>query len=140
LSTSASTFNRFYAAQNGIRVQGPGAGLGLVIYRRIAASRRARSAFNSVGPRLRAGTQPGQRVLGASRKSDYLLIVDSGAPFATNLIAELAAAGLDTCRTSDAASARQLLSRKSRRTVVLDLRYAAVPLAAAHLIGEARAR
>lgn len=140
LSTSVSTFNRFYATQNGIRVQGPGAGLGLVINRRIAASRSRRSAFNSVGAPLPAGTQPGQRVLGGSRKSDYLLIVDSEAPFATKLITELAAAGLETYRASDAESAKQLVSRQSRPTVVLDLRYAALPLTAALLIGEALPR
>jgi hypothetical protein len=129
LTTSASIFNRFYAAQNGIRVQGPGAGLGLAINRRIAASRSPQQA-----------SQPGQRVFGSNRKSDYLLIVDSEAPFAIKLRAELAAAGLKTYLASDAESAKQALSRRSRPTVVLDLRYAALPLTAALLIGEALVR
>jgi hypothetical protein len=140
LSTSVSIFNQFYAAQNGLRVQGPGAGLGLAINRRIAASRRPRNASNPVGPSLRAGNQPGQRVLGSHRKSDYLLIVDSEAPFGSKLLAELVAAGLETYRTSDAESARQLAAGKSRPTIVLDLRFAALPIAAALLIGEALAR
>jgi hypothetical protein len=139
LSTSASVFNRFYAAQNGIRVQGPGAGLGLAINRRIAASRSTQRGANSVGSVPQAG-KPGQRVLGSSRKADYLLIVDSQAPFATKLVAELAAAGLKPYLASDAESAKQLLALKSRSTVVLDLRYAALPLTAAFLIGEALAR
>jgi hypothetical protein len=125
--TSASIFNRFYAAQNGIRIQGPGAGLGLAINRRIAASRSVRSASYSTGPQLRGCNQPTQPV-GSSRRSDYLLIVDSEAPFATKLTAELAAFGLETLRASDAESAKRLLTDKSRRAVVLDLRYAALPL------------
>ena len=140
LSTSASTFNQFYAAQNGIRIQGPGAGLGLVINRRIAASRSMPDALNSARPGLRAGNQPGHPDVGARRKSDYLLILDSQTPFATKLMAELAAAGLQACRVSDTESAKQLVSRKSRPTLVLDLRYAALPLTAAFLIGGALAR
>jgi hypothetical protein len=130
LSTSASIFNRFYAAQNGIRVQGPGAGLGLAINRRIAALRSGRRASNSIGPTLRAGNEPRQRA-GNSRRSDYLLIVDSKGPFATELTAELAAVGLESFRACDAESAKQLLSRTARPTVVLDLRYAALPLVGA---------
>jgi orotidine-5'-phosphate decarboxylase len=72
-------------------------------------------------------------------KSDYLLIIDGEAPFAAKLTAELAAVGLETIRASDAESAKQLLAR-SRTPVVLDLRYAALPITAALPIAEALTR
>ena len=128
LGTSVSVFQSFYSAQNKLRLQGPGAGLGLTINRRIGASRDA-----AIPDRRgdRAGNQSQQRFARNHHRSDYLLIVAGDAPYATELTSELAAVGVATLRASDARSMKQLFAHRSPPPVVIDLRYAALPMPAA---------
>ena len=57
-------------------------------------------------------------------RSDYVLIVDSDAQFATQLKTELATVGLEALRVADAEAARQILIDLSPQPVILDLRVA----------------
>jgi hypothetical protein len=125
VSTSVSVFQRFYTAQNELRLRGPGAGLGLTINRRIVASRDA-----AISDRRgdRAGNQSQQRAARNLHKSDFVLIVPGDAPFATQLTSELAAVGVATLRASDTHSTKLLLGHRLPRPVVIDLRYAALPI------------
>jgi ActR/RegA family two-component response regulator len=64
---------------------------------------------------------PGSRDL---TRSDYLLIVDSDAPFAMQLKTELATVGLEALRVADAEAAQQILVELSPQAIVVDLRLA----------------
>jgi hypothetical protein len=128
VSTSVSAFQRFYNAQNDLRLHAPGAGLGLTINRRIMASRE-RAISQRRGDR--AGNQPQQHAARNLHRSDYVLIVAGDAPFATQLTSELAAVGVATLRASDTYSTKQLLAQRSPPPVVIDLRYAGLPILAA---------
>jgi hypothetical protein len=128
VSTSASVFQGFYSAQNDLRLHGPGAGLGLTINRRIGASRDA-ARWDHLGDR--AAKQSQRRAARNLHRSDYLLIIAGDAPYATELTNELAAVGLAALRTSDAHATKQLLAHRSPPPVVIDLRYAALPMPAA---------
>jgi hypothetical protein len=125
VSTSVSGFQKFYTAQNDLRLHGPGAGLGLTINRRIQAS-RDRAVSDPRGDR--AGNQPQQRAARNGHRSDYVLIVADDAPFATQLTSELAAFGIATLTASDTDSTKQLLAQRSPPPVVIDLRYAGLPV------------
>jgi ActR/RegA family two-component response regulator len=57
-----------------------------------------------------------------------LLIVDADAPFALDLTTELEAAGVATLHASDTHAAKRLLSHRTPPPVVIDLRYARLPL------------
>jgi hypothetical protein len=128
VSTSVSVFQRFYSAQNDLRLRGPGAGLGLTINRRIGASREAAMSDRRGD---RTGNQSQQRGARNLHRSDYLLIVAGDAPFATELTSELAAVGVATLRASDTHSTKRLLAHRSPPPVVIDLRYAGLPMPAA---------
>jgi hypothetical protein len=128
VSTSVSVFQKFYTAQNDLRLHGPGAGLGLTINRRIKAS-RDRAISDPRGDRANNHSQ--QRAARNLHRSDYVLIVAGDAPFATQLTSELAAVGVATLRASDTHSTRQLLAYRSPPPVVIDLRYAGLPIPAA---------
>ena len=120
-------FEKFYRAENGIRMRGPGAGVGLTINRRIVESHGGQVAATSKGPGKGARfhfTLPLAQSVG---RSDYVLIVDGDAAFAKLLKTELALTGLETLRASDAETAEQMLAATSPRAVVLDLRYAGLP-------------
>jgi len=120
-------FRKFYRAENGLRLRGPGAGLGLAINRRIIESHGGQVSATSAGPGKGARfrfTLPRARGL---TKSDYVLIVDGDSAFARLLKTELAAVGLDTLRASDVETAAQLLAGTSPRAVILDLRFAGLP-------------
>jgi hypothetical protein len=125
VSTSVSGFQKFYTAQNDLRLHGPGAGLGLAINRRIKAS-RDRAVSDPRGDR--AGNQSQQRGARNGHRSDYVLIVADDAPFATQLTSELAAVGIATLTASDTDSTKQLLAQRSPPPVVIDLRYAGLPV------------
>ena len=121
-------FRKFYRAENGIRMGSPGAGLGLAINRRIIESHGGQVAATSGGPGQGACFQFTLPVAKSVTRSDYILIVDGDAAFARLLKTELATVGLETLRASDAETAEQMLARTSPRAVVLDLRYAGLPL------------
>ena len=63
-----------------------------------------------------------------------MLIVDADAPFAMELTTELEAAGVATLRASDAHTAKRLLSHRTPPPVVIDLRYARLPIAPAAVV------
>ncbi len=120
-------FRKFYRAENGLRMRGPGAGLGLAINRRIIESHGGQVAATSAGPGKGARFRFTLPVARGLTKSDYVLIVDGDAAFARLLKTELAAVGLETLRASDAETAAQLLAGTSPRAVILDLRFAGLP-------------
>jgi len=137
VSTSISIFRNFYTTQSGKRVRGPGAGLGLAINRGIGASRAASLATALKGLPNAAGQHSGRAEVRNSRKADYLLIVNGYGRFASLLRSELEAAGIETLRASDRESAKQMLMRRSPRTVVLDIRHAGLPKRSVALVSEA---
>jgi CheY-like chemotaxis protein len=119
-------FRKFYRAENGLRMRGPGAGLGLAINRRIVESHGGEVSASSGGPGKGARFQFSLPLARDLKKSDYVLIVDGDAAFAKLLKAELANVGLETLRASDAESAHKMLVDTSPRAIVLDLRFADV--------------
>jgi Osmosensitive K+ channel histidine kinase len=120
-------FRKFYRAENGLRMRGPGAGLGLAINRRIIESHGGQVAATSAGPGKGARFQFTLPLARGLTTSDYVLIVDGDAAFARLLKTELAAIGLETLRASDSETAAQLLAGTSPRAVILDLRFAGLP-------------
>jgi CheY-like chemotaxis protein len=121
-------FRKFYRAENGLRMGGPGAGLGLAINRRIVESHGGQVGVRSAGPGRGARFQFTLPFAQKVTKSDYVLIVDGDAAFARLLKAELASVGLEGLRASDAEAARQMLAETSPRAIVLDLRFAGLPV------------
>ena len=120
-------FRKFYRAENGLRMRGPSAGLGLSINRRIVESHGGQVAASSGGPGKGSRFQFTLPVARDLTKSDYVLIVDGDAAFARLLKTELAAVGLKTIRACDAETAQQMLAETSPRAIVLDLTFAGLP-------------
>lgn len=120
-------FQKFYRAANGLRMRGPGAGLGLAINQRIVESHGGQIGASSGGPGKGARFQFTLPVAPDLTKSDYVLIVDGDAAFARLLKAELATAGLETLRVPDTETAHQMLIGTSPRAIVIDLRFAGLP-------------
>ncbi|MEA2655933.1 MAG: hypothetical protein QOI23_1298 [Chloroflexota bacterium] len=117
-------FRKFYRAENGVRMRGPGAGLGLAINRRIVESHGGQVVASSGGPGNGARFHFSLPVERDPKRSDYVLIVDGDAAFARLLKTELANVGVETLRASDTETAKQLLMETSPRAIVLDLRLA----------------
>jgi CheY-like chemotaxis protein len=117
----SKVFRKFYRAENGLRMRGPGAGLGLAINRRIVESHGGQVAATSGGAGKGARFQFTLPVARDLTKSGYVLIVDGDAAFARLLKTELATVGLETLRASDEETAQQMLMGTSPQAIVLDL-------------------
>jgi len=123
----SKVFRKFYRAENGLRMRGLGAGLGLAINRRIVESHGGQVAATSGGAGKGARFQLTLPVARDVTKSGYVLIVDGDAAFARLLKTELTAVGLETLRVSDAETAQQMLVDTSPQAIVLDLGLAGLP-------------
>ena len=123
----SKVFRKFYRAENGLRMRGLGAGLGLAINRRIVESHGGQVAATSGGAGKGARFQFTLPVARDVTKSGYVLIVDGDAAFARLLKTELTAVGLETLRVSDAETAQQMLVDTSPQAIVLDLGLAGLP-------------
>lgn len=117
----SKVFRKFYRAENGLRMRGPGAGLGLAINRRIVESHGGQVTATSGGAGKGARFQFTLPVARDLTKSGYVLIVDGDAAFARLLKTELATVGLETLRASDEETAQQMLMGTSPQAIVLDL-------------------
>jgi CheY-like chemotaxis protein len=114
-------FKKFYRTDNGARRRTPGAGLGLAINHRLIEAHGGQVSVMSKGLGKGARFQFTLPVAHPVPESDYILIVEDDAGFASLIRAELAILGFSTVRASDAETAQQILLEAPPRAVILDL-------------------
>jgi CheY-like chemotaxis protein len=114
-------FKKFYRTDAGAGRRVPGAGLGLAINQRVVEALGGQVSVASRGLGKGARFQFTLPVARSARGSDYILILEDDAGFASLIRAELAVFGFNTVRAVDAETAQQILVDAPARAVILDL-------------------
>jgi CheY-like chemotaxis protein/anti-sigma regulatory factor (Ser/Thr protein kinase) len=121
MSDLPQLFKKFYRSDHGAGRRASGAGLGLAINQKIVEALGGQVSVASRGPGKGARFQFTLPVARSARGSDYVLVLEDDAGFASLIRAELAVFGLSTVRAVDAETAQQILVDAPASAVILDL-------------------